>query len=238
MTDPDSVQAALEGIEIVYHCAAVISIQGDPSGIVSHTNIGGPKTLAEACLASGIRRLVHVSSVHSLHPDPADPIDETRALVPPDYWSAYARTKAEGERHVLDAVSRGLDAVIVNPSGMIGPFDFKPSLLGQTLGHLYSGRIEVAERMADAELRREEREHARVQCEKEQGQESGEGSKVPPGPYRQYQAENQCQHDERHPSPPQKDVRGHSVAVQKLKSGRRCVAPARVFGGQSQVEWE
>ena len=58
--------------------------------------------------------------------------------MPPDYWSAYARTKAEGERTVLDAVSKGLDAVIVNPSGMIGPFDFKPSLLGLALSQLYN----------------------------------------------------------------------------------------------------
>ena len=138
VTDPTSVASALEGIDTVYHCAAVISIQGDKDGRVSHTNISGPKVMTDACLAAGVRRLVHVSSVHSLHPLPDDPIDETRALVPPDYWSAYARTKAEGERAVLDAVSRGLDAVIVNPSGMIGPFDFKPSLLGLALSQLYN----------------------------------------------------------------------------------------------------
>ena len=141
VTNIDDMRAATNGIETVYHCAALISIEGDRTGMVSNTNIKGPGIVAQACLENGVKRLVHVSSVHSLHPEPNTPIDEERNLVPIDYWSAYARTKAEGERQILQAVEQGLDAVIVNPSGLIGPFDFKPSLLGQLLIQLYTRSI-------------------------------------------------------------------------------------------------
>ena len=63
--DADSLRAAFAGAEIVYHLAAVISITGDPSGMVRAVNVDGTRRVAEAALAAGVRRLVHCSSVHA-----------------------------------------------------------------------------------------------------------------------------------------------------------------------------
>ena len=133
--DPAQVRAAVEGCEVVYHAAAVISIDGGRGGLVEATNVTGPKNVAEACLDAGVRRLVHVSSIHALAQEPLDtPIDETRP------WAfeaggvpAYDASKGRGEREVLGVVERGLDAVIVNPGGIIGPLDFKPSRMGRVV---------------------------------------------------------------------------------------------------------
>jgi dihydroflavonol-4-reductase len=129
-------QACFQGVDAVFHCAAVVSIQGSQGGWVEEVNIGGPKNVVQACLDQGVKKLVHFSSVHALDPRPQDePIDETRALCSPDelHHPAYARSKAAGEREIMAGVAKGLDACILNPSGMIGPFDFRPSPLGEAL---------------------------------------------------------------------------------------------------------
>ncbi|MEC9071029.1 MAG: NAD-dependent epimerase/dehydratase family protein, partial [Myxococcota bacterium] len=137
--DEDSLVAAFTGADVVYHCAAAISIMGGQGGRVESINIQGTKNVVEACLKAEVGRLVHFSSVHALNPLPADEeIDEDRALATDDHFPAYTRSKAGGEMAVLAGVERGLDAVILNPSGIIGPYDFKPSLLGQTLMQLYN----------------------------------------------------------------------------------------------------
>lgn len=135
--DPASLQRAFEGAEVVFHLAAVISITGDPAGAMQRTNIEGVRNVVEACLACGVRRLVHFSSIHALsHRPEAEPIDETRPFADGDAL-AYDRTKAGGEQEVHRAVERGLDAVIVNPTAVIGPHDYKPSPVGQVLLDLY-----------------------------------------------------------------------------------------------------
>ena len=136
--DMDSLVSAFQGADVVYHCAAAISIMGGQGGRVESINIQGTENVVEACLTAGVGRLVHFSSVHALDPMPADEtIDEDRALALGDHFPAYTRSKAGGEMAVLAGVERGLDAVILNPSGILGPYDFKPSLLGQTLMQLY-----------------------------------------------------------------------------------------------------
>lgn len=71
------------------------------------------------------------------------PVDETAPRVPADSrrHPAYDRSKAEGERRVRAAVARGLDAVVVHPTGAIGPCDFEPSRLGLFFLRLYRGTL-------------------------------------------------------------------------------------------------
>lgn len=136
----DDLRTCFKGVDAVFNCAAVVSIQGSMGGLVEEINIGGPKNVAEACLAESVEKLVHFSSVHALDPRPQDqPIDENRALCrdTDTHNSAYARSKANGEREILAGVERGLDACILNPSGMIGPYDHKPSPLGEALVQMY-----------------------------------------------------------------------------------------------------
>ena len=81
-----------------------------------------------------MRRLVHFSSVEALSAEPRDEVtDEERPLLEGRAADPYAVSKAEGERVVRTAAAEGLDTVILYPTGVIGPYDFKPSLLGRAL---------------------------------------------------------------------------------------------------------
>ena len=143
VTDGQACRRALTGAQIVYHLAARISVGWDPPGPVETVNLGGTSNVVEACLACGVQRLVHFSSIHAFSADPVDGvIDESRPLAQNRPQTLiYDRTKAEAERQVVAAVARGLDAVIVNPSSVIGPFDFMPSAMGEALLDLVYGRF-------------------------------------------------------------------------------------------------
>lgn len=138
--DPDAVRRAATGAELVFHLAAQISITGDPQGLVRAVNVEGTRTVAEAALAAGVRRMVHCSSVHAfdLYQAGGASVDEACARTPdePRYF-AYDRSKAAGERALREVMGRGLDAVIVHPSGVIGPYDFGPSRMGRLFLQLY-----------------------------------------------------------------------------------------------------
>ncbi len=139
--DAASLRAAFADAEIVYHLAAVISISGDRDGLVRAINVDGTRSVAEAALATGVRRMVHCSSVHAFdlyHGDRSKTIDESWPRVPDsEPHFAYDRSKAAGERALREVMAKGLDAVIVHPSGVVGPYDFGPSRMGQVLLGLY-----------------------------------------------------------------------------------------------------
>ncbi len=140
--DVATLESAFDGADWIFHCAAVVSIAGSQQGLVERINIDGVRNVVRAAIANGAKRLIHVSSIHSLDPEPDDePIDEARALVHGKHHSAYALSKAAGEKEVLAGVEAGLDAVIVNPAGLFGPNDFGPSLFGKTLLWLRQGKL-------------------------------------------------------------------------------------------------
>lgn len=140
--DPDAARRATEGVEVVFHLAAQISISGDPRGLVRAVNVDGVRSIAEAALSAGVRRMIHCSSVHAFdlyREGVADAlVDESWPRVPdaPSHF-AYDRSKAAGERALREVMGRGLDAVIVHPSGVIGPYDFGPSRMGRLFLQLY-----------------------------------------------------------------------------------------------------
>lgn len=142
VADPDSLRRAMEGVELTYHLAAVISISGREEPALQNINVGGPRNVAQACLDCGVKRLVHFSSTHALseHPRSA-PITEENAPADKPSDLPYDRSKAMGEAQILAAVERGLDAVIVNPCGVIGPIDYRPSHMGQVLLDLYHKKL-------------------------------------------------------------------------------------------------
>ncbi len=139
--DPASVARALDGAEVVFHLAARITIGGDPADEVRAVNVQGTGNVVEACLRQGVRRLVHFASIHALSGTPAGkPVDEARPLSGSGA-PLYDRTKAEGLSAVLEGLGRGLDAVAVMPTAVIGPADLAPSRMGQVLLDLYHGRF-------------------------------------------------------------------------------------------------
>lgn len=140
--DPDAARRAIAGAEDVIHLAAQISISGDAQGLVRSINVDGVRTIAEAARAAGVRRLIHCSSVHAFdlyRRDGGDAdVDEAWPRVPDEEpHFAYDRSKAAGERVLREVMAHGLPAVIVHPSGVIGPYDFGPSRMGRFFLQLY-----------------------------------------------------------------------------------------------------
>lgn len=143
LRDPESLHRAFEGAEIVYHVAGMISLDGGHAGLVEATNVGGTKNVARAALACGVRRLIHTSSVHAFAMEPVNtPVDESR---PPSsteaHATAYDLSKAAGELRVREAIDDGLDAVVLNPTAVLGPYDFGPSRTGKMFLDLYHRRL-------------------------------------------------------------------------------------------------
>ena len=124
--DPDSLCRAFEGVDLVYHAAAHISILMSDWERLAAVNAIGTRNVVDACLQCGVRRLVHFSSVDALQHDPSGkPLDESCPLVISRRYPPYARSKAVAERQVGQGMARGLDAVILNPSAIIGPYDYR-----------------------------------------------------------------------------------------------------------------
>ena len=140
--DAESLRSAFHGVDTVFHTAARISIVGRDRELVELTNVGGTRNVIDACRAVGVKRLVYFSSIEALEPIPLDsPVDERRPFVNHGSGSPYAQSKAHAELALGDAIAAGLDAITLNPTAIIGPFDFKPSFLGQAILSFARGRI-------------------------------------------------------------------------------------------------
>ncbi len=134
-----SLKKLADGAEVFIHLAASISINGDQN--VLDTNVVGTKNVLDAVRDRKVKRLLHFSSIHALVHQPLDqPLDEERPLAVSDHI-IYNQSKALAEELVLHAVGSGMDAVIINPTSVMGPNDFKPSLLGQAIIQLSKGKI-------------------------------------------------------------------------------------------------
>ncbi|HEY3177180.1 MAG TPA: NAD-dependent epimerase/dehydratase family protein [Candidatus Polarisedimenticolia bacterium] len=138
--NPADMDRACAGIDVCYHLAAVISISGDKGGGVVSTNVEGVRTVARAARRAGVNRFVHVSSVHAYDLDFEGALDESGPRAKEDD-SAYNRAKRDGEAALREEIAAGLPAVIVNPSGVLGPGDFEPSRMGRFFLGLARRRI-------------------------------------------------------------------------------------------------
>lgn len=133
LRDPSSLRAALDGAERVFHCAGKISLASAPDPALHEVNVLGAQNLAAALPAHA--RLVHVSSVKTFSiRDGVISEQNPRYRDGPD---AYARSKLSGEEILRNR------AVIVNPTGIIGPGDAAPSPMGETLARLATGQMPV-----------------------------------------------------------------------------------------------
>jgi dihydroflavonol-4-reductase len=141
LLDPDSLVSFVEGVDVVFHLAAKISITGDPSGAVRNLNVEGTRNIIKASQQAGVKRFIHFSSIHAFRQEPLNkPLDETRELVGDEAFS-YDRSKADGERLVMEAAKAGFDAFILSPTAIVGPMDYEPSLMGKAFLQLYFRQI-------------------------------------------------------------------------------------------------
>ena len=127
--------------DTVIHCAALISVTGDPAGLVHKTNVIGTQMVVDEALQSGIKRLIHISSIHAFQQEPAlEVLNEQREPVTENAY-AYDRSKLAGQQIALSANGRGMEVLVIHPTSIIGPYDLKPSLMGQVIIDMIKGRL-------------------------------------------------------------------------------------------------
>lgn len=138
--DRAALDAAFEGVDLVFHLAARISL-ATHDDLAWQVNTTGPATVAAAARSHGIR-MVHCSSVHAFDLARARPVlDESSPKAVTADRPLYDRSKAAGEANVQAEVAKGLDAVIVNPTGIIGPVDPHLSRINLVLRDAGAGRV-------------------------------------------------------------------------------------------------
>ena len=138
---PHCLTNVFQDVDAVIHLAAKISISGDPDGMVMRTNAEGTRNVARACLAAGVAKLIHMSSIHAFKSSPyLERLDESSPKADENNF-LYDQSKAAGEREVHAAVEAGLNATILNPTGILGPHDYCASLGGQMLRNMFKGKM-------------------------------------------------------------------------------------------------
>ncbi|MEG1560504.1 MAG: NAD-dependent epimerase/dehydratase family protein [Clostridia bacterium] len=126
---------------IVIHAAGIVSIASKFNSAVFDVNVNGTKNVADLCLKYGAR-MVHISSVHAIPEEKIGKvISETLDFDPNAVVGLYAQTKAAATAYVLKLVSCGLDASIVHPSGIVGPFDHGQTHITQLIIDYYTGHL-------------------------------------------------------------------------------------------------
>jgi len=142
ITDPASLERAFRGAQVVYHLASSISIRMDNWEELQRVNVEGTRNVVEACLRCRVEMLVYFSSIHAYQQEPFNlPLDEDRALLTDKRIPPYERSKAAAESIARQAPERGIPTVIIVPTAILGPHDFRPSYFGQALRLLARGRI-------------------------------------------------------------------------------------------------
>jgi nucleoside-diphosphate-sugar epimerase len=121
LLDLASLEAAMQGVQQVYHCAAIVSFQEKDRRKMLKTNAEGTANLVNLALELGIEKLVHVSSIAAIGRKANDPhIDEQTAWKDADENSPYAVSKHQAEMEVWRGIAEGLNAAIVNPANVLG----------------------------------------------------------------------------------------------------------------------
>lgn len=125
LLDRSEIMKALEGVESVIHCAAIVSFDRREKKTLYRVNVEGTSNLVNLSMEAGISTFVHVSSVAALGVmDGGQPVNEDSQWNDSKGATYYARSKYMAEMEVWRGVEEGMNAVIVNPSTVLGPSDW------------------------------------------------------------------------------------------------------------------
>lgn len=128
LLDTEEVARVLDDVDRVYHCAATVSFDPKDKNRLIRENVTITENLVNGSLSAKIRKFVHVSSIAALGRQPADrntrPVNEKDIFEETKANSQYAIGKYLGEMEVWRGMAEGLNAVIVNPSIILGPGDW------------------------------------------------------------------------------------------------------------------
>lgn len=136
---PEDLLHLCDNSDVVIHLAASITIHKHDS-FSRMLNIESCKNLIDAARKKGVRKIIHFSSIHAFMQKPFDiELNETRNLSLASSYS-YDYSKAWSQKMMLESSSNDMEVVVLNPTAIIGPNDFKPSLLGNAIIRFYKGQ--------------------------------------------------------------------------------------------------
>jgi dihydroflavonol-4-reductase len=147
ITRPETLKEAMQGVETVFHTAAVVGDM-DPVALNSAT-VAGTRNVLRAAAEAGVRRVVHTSSIVAMgvpHPSPRGanlPVNENHTWNYRPGWWRYGYAKYLAELEVQAAVARGIDVVTVNPTVIIGAGDVN-RVQGGAIIQIARGRVPLA----------------------------------------------------------------------------------------------
>lgn len=139
--DPVALNQLTKTCDACIHSAALISVDGDPDGQVRHVNVEGTRMVLHSSTNALVKRFIYISSVHAFKQKPSQEVlDEARMKVD-NKGTAYDRTKRDAEQLVLSYLSPEMEVLIMNPTALIGPYDDKPSAMGQALLRMFKRQL-------------------------------------------------------------------------------------------------
>jgi nucleoside-diphosphate-sugar epimerase len=119
--DADDMFDLTEGIDTVFHCAAIVSYHKKDASRMLEVNINGTKNVVNACIENDVKHLIHISSISALGDSKGEVIDEETPRDFNDYHSNYSKGKYLSEQEVWRGIQEGLGATILNPGVIFGP---------------------------------------------------------------------------------------------------------------------
>jgi dihydroflavonol-4-reductase len=136
-------QAIPEGVDAVFHLAANTSAWSRDNVQQYLDNVVGTRNMVEAALQKKVRRFIYTSSISAFGYHPNECITEQTNSNALTCGMNYNRTKFLAENMVKDAVKQGLNAIILNPCNIIGPYDTN-NWTRQFIKPIYEGRFQAA----------------------------------------------------------------------------------------------
>ncbi|MFC2086346.1 NAD-dependent epimerase/dehydratase family protein [Bacteroidota bacterium] len=141
LSDINTLNQLVNGCDIVIHCAAKISINSNKDASVYDTNVNGTVNIFNAAKRANVKRFIHISSIHAYNQYPNDEIlDETRPYCS-DKSPQYDQSKRDAEQFVLQQSSGPMEVLVLNPTAVVGPNDYKPSLMGKAIMDIYNRKV-------------------------------------------------------------------------------------------------
>lgn len=132
--DFSSLLQAMQGVDTVFHLAGIISIMPGQDHLVHDVNVFGTKNVLRAAHLAGVKKFIYTSSIHAFKRMPFGiTINEQIPIDPLAALGAYDQSKAEATLAVLEESRNGFPAVVVCPTGVIGPYDYKDSEIGELI---------------------------------------------------------------------------------------------------------
>ncbi|HSB07513.1 MAG TPA: NAD-dependent epimerase/dehydratase family protein [Thermodesulfobacteriota bacterium] len=136
--DEESISAALQGCNILYHAAALYDFWGLDEQVLMRTEVEGTRDTLEAALKVGVEKVVYTSTAVTIGERKGEV--GTEATQHRGYFlSKYERAKFEAEQVATSYLDKSLPIIMVNPAGVYGPGDFKPT--GRAIIDFLNGRI-------------------------------------------------------------------------------------------------